>query len=587
MTAREEYPRPQFVRNNWLNLNGEWDFQFDDGDDGLKAKWYQKPDFGMKIVVPFVYQSRLSGINCKDFHDIVWYTKSVTLEDEWLKGRVLLNFGAVDYKADVWVNGEHVTTHEGGHVSFSVEVTNLVKKENVIVVRVQDYTRDLELPRGKQYWKPNSESIFYTRSTGIWQTVWLEAVPKTYLKKVWFTPDIDKKTILIEYEVDGKENADLGLTIMRNGTVLANDRFEVINQRGKKEIWLDQAVTINWNHNESLVWSPESPNLFDIKFKLYSGDTVTDEVSSYFAMRKVSIENGLFMLNNRPYYQKLLLDQGYWQESLLTAPSDEAFKEDIRLAKAMGFNGVRKHQKIEDPRFLYWADKMGLLVWGEMANAFVYSRQYVDRVVKEWMEVVRRDYNHPCIVVWVPLNESWGVDGILHNKDEQAHSVSMYYITKSIDQTRPVISNDGWEHTKSDILTIHDYEWRKEILKERYRTLPDTLNCMPSCRRMFAEGWEYENQPIIVSEMSGISYRKGNQEGWGYSYAVSDEDFILRYYNVVSAMLESPLIQGFVVTQLTDLEQEMNGLLTYDRKPKVDVEILRKINDGKWTPSAD
>jgi hypothetical protein len=299
-------------------------------------------------------------------------------------------------------------------------------------------------------------------------------------------------------------------------------------------------------------------------------------------MRKISIADGRFMLNNRPYYQKMLLDQGYWEDSLLTAPTDEDFVKDIEMSKKMGFNGVRKHQKIEDPRYLYWADKLGFLVWGEIANAYSYSRKYVGRMNHEWLEMIERDYNHPCIVAWTPLNESWGVEGIMNNKEEQAHAASLYYLTKSMDQTRPVISNDGWDHAKTDLLTIHDYEWQKEVLKERYSSLENILKTRHTGHGMFAEGWGYEGQPIIVSEFGGISYKKGNWSGWGYSNATSDEDFAERYNEVVSALLESPLVQGFVYTQITDVEQEINGLMTYDRKPKIDPEIIKQINEGQW-----
>lgn len=586
MLPRPEYPRPQFERDCWLNLNGEWDFAFDDENVGIRSMWYDNPGFDRKIIVPFVYQCEMSGINIKDFHDIVWYAREFDMPDDMKGKRSILHFGAVDYAADVWINGCHVISHEGGHVPFSVEITHVVKdRGNKIVLRAQDPSTDLELPRGKQYWKRSSESIFYTRTTGIWQTVWLEGVAETYLKKVWFTPDIDNKSIMIEYELDGNcKDIDLGVEINFRNMTLIRDKISVINNRGKRSYWLDQEVTLDWNHQESMVWSPENPVLFDVDFTIIRNGTKIDEVKSYFGLRKVSIQNGKFMLNNRPYYQKMLLDQGYWQPSLLTAPTDEDYIKDIELSKRMGFNGVRKHQKIEDPRYLYWADKLGFLVWGEAANAYSYSRRYIKRFTREWIEMIERDYNHPCIVAWTPLNESWGVEGIMNNKDEQAHSAAMYWLTKSLDQTRPVISNDGWHHTITDLLTIHDYEWRKEILKKRYSSLESILATWHAGRGMFAEGWNYEGQPVITSEIGGISYKKSETSGWGYSCATSDEDFARRYYDIISAILESPEVQGFVYTQIADVEQEINGLLTYDRKPKIDLEIIRQINEGRWKP---
>ncbi len=588
---RPEYPRPQFERDCWVNLNGQWEFTFDDKNIGIKNKWYKAPSFEQKIIVPFTYQTKLSGINSEDIHDLVWYSRKFDLTEELKGKRIFLHFGAVDYKADVWVNGEHLITHCGGHVPFSVEITDVVKEnENIVTVRVEDYTTDLELPRGKQFWKNDSDaitrSIFYTRTTGIWQTVWLEGVAETYLKKVWFTPNLDEKKISVQYEIDGDcKDASMNVIIRLKDKVLIEDSLKVFNGRGKRDFWLDQEITLDWNHQESWVWTPSNPVLFDIEFKLASGSTPIDEVKSYFGMRKISVVDGRFMLNNRPFYQKMLLDQGYWEESLLTAPSDEAFVKDIELCKRMGFNGVRKHQKVEDPRFLYHADKMGFLVWGEMASAYTYSRKYVKRFTQEWIEMIERDYNHPCIVVWTPLNESWGVDCIMNNCDEQAHSASMYWLTKSIDQTRLVISNDGWDHTKSDLLTIHDYEWKKDVLKERYSTIENILSSRHTGRGMYAKGWNHEEQPVIVSEFGGISYEKGSWKGWGYSSAESEEDFVRRYYEVVSAMLESPKIQGFVYTQITDVEQEINGLMTYDRRPKADPDVIRLINEGKWKPS--
>lgn len=584
--VRNEYPRPNFERKSWLNLNGDWNFEYDDNNEGLKNKWYENSKFSRKIIVPYVFQSELSGINEQEIHDIVWYSKDINIPEEYKNKRLILNFGAVDYKADVWVNGEHLINHEGGHVPFSVEITDVLKdKDNKLVVRAEDYTYDLELPRGKQYWKDKSEGIFYTRATGIWQTVWLEAVGENYLKNTWITPDLDNKKVFIEYELDRvTENTYLDVTISLRGKVLIQDRISIINGRGKRDFWLDQNITKDWNHQEAWTWTPENPVLFDISFKVIVDNECIDEVNSYFGLRKVSIVSGKFMLNNRPYFQKLLLDQGYWEKSLLTAPSDEDFIKDIKLSKAMGFNGVRKHQKIEDPRYLYWADKLGFIVWGEIASAYNYSRTYVNRITREWMEMIKRDYNHPCIVAWTPLNESWGVECIMNNKNEQAHSASMYWLTKSLDQTRPVISNDGWDHTKTDLLTIHDYEWRSEVLKERYSTLDNIINSTPSGRTLVAQGWKYEGQPIIVSEMGGISYQKSNWKGWGYSSASSDEDFVKRYYNVVSPLLESPLVQGFIYTQITDVEQEINGLLTYKREPKVDIKIIKAINDGEWKP---
>lgn len=568
---RGEYPRPQFVRDCWMSLNGEWEFSF------------EKDSFDRKIVVPYVYQSELSGIGTNEECDVVWYRKSFVLPGQMQGKRILLHFGAVDYLCRVWVNGQLVTLHEGGHIGFEMEITQVLKDgENTIVVMAEDSVTDLEMPRGKQFWQKESASIFYTRTTGIWQSVWLEAVGEGYLDHVHITPDLDHMKAEFQYEINGVSRAQLKTRISFEGCEMACLTVDTERESGSFSVMLDQQLLRNWNFQEDLTWTPENPRLFDVEFTLSVNGNVVDAVTSYFGMRKVSVENGRFLLNNRPYFQKLLLDQGYWRKSLLTAPQDEDFVKDIELAKAMGFNGVRKHQKIEDPRFLYHADRLGFLVWGEIAAAYVYSRKYVQRITKEWMSEIVRDYNHPCIVAWTPLNESWGVPNIKDNVEQQSHSAAMIYLTKSLDTTRPVISNDGWEHTCTDLLTIHDYEWQRDVLERRYSSLENILQFTAAGRPLFANGWEYVGQPILVTEFGGISYQKGDCEGWGYSNAVSDEDFAKRYNDVIAPLLASPYVQGFCYTELTDVEQEINGLLTYDREPKISVDTIREINEGKW-----
>lgn len=568
---RNEYPRPQFVRREWVNLNGQWEFSFD------------TDLFDKKITVPYCYQSKLSGIHIQKPYDTVWYRRKFTLLESMKGKQIKLNFGAVDYHSFIWVNGVFVKEHIGGHISFDMDITSAIcEGENTIVVKAVDYSTDLEMPRGKQYWKDNSEGIFYTRTTGIWQTVWIEALEESHLDHVYITPDLDNMQVEFQYEISGGKESVLKTEIYFNEELLLTNEVKAKRGAGTYKVLIDQQQLKNWNFQEDLVWTPDNPRLFSVVFQVFEGGRQTDEVNSYFGMRKVSIENGRFLLNNRPFYQKLLLDQGYWEDSLLTAPTDNDFIRDIELAKAMGFNGVRKHQKIEDPRFLYHADKMGFLVWGEIAAAYVYSKKYVKRITHEWIDEILRDYNHPSIVAWTPLNESWGVFNIKEKKEEQAHSAAMIYLTKSIDQTRPVISNDGWEQTCTDLLTIHDYEWNKDILLKRYESMENILAYMPGGRPLFANGWEFRGQPVLVTEFGGISYQKNNQVGWGYSSAVDDEDFAARYYDVVSSLLSSPHIQGFCYTELSDVEQEINGLLTYDRRPKIPVEIIRAINEGKW-----
>lgn len=578
---RSEYPRPQFQREEWLNLNGQWQFDYDDNNEGLINKWYKddKHAFSKEITVPFSYQSELSGIGETDFHDLVWYKRNFYVPEQWLEKRVLLHFGAVDYRTWVYVNGNFIMFHEGGHVPFHIEITNhLQSGENTVVVRVEDESKALDQPRGKQYWEEKSEGIFYLRTTGIWQTVWLEAVSPVYLEKVKMTPDIDKDEVSIEYVVNGDISGQLlEMEVSFKGKQVAKDILILSANKGKRSIALNDFNV----HDAGRLWSPEHPNLYDITFRLKEDENVIDEVASYFGMRKISIENGVVMLNNKPYYMKLVLDQGYFPTGILTPPSDEAIKKDVELTKEMGFNGARKHQKIEDPRYLYWADQLGILVWGEMANAYTYTDDAVRRMTAEWQRAIERDYNHPSIVAWVPVNESWGVPRLLADKRQQNHTLAMYYLTKSLDTTRLVISNDGWEHTKSDLCTIHDYEAEKEVLKARYSSMENIIQSQPGHRLIYVPGYEYDGVPIQVTEFGGIAYKKSDWEGWGYSGAESDEDFEEKYYQVVSALLESPLVQGFCYTQLTDVEQEINGLLTYDRKPKIPLEKIRNINEGR------
>ncbi|MCM3269656.1 glycoside hydrolase family 2 protein [Paenibacillus elgii] len=587
---RPEYPRPQFVREEWLNLNGTWEFAFDDSGSGDREKWYipgngsEETVFSHRITVPFCFQSTLSCISDTSIHDTVWYRKKVTLPHSFSDKRVLLHFGAVDYRASVWINGQLAMTHEGGHVPFGGDITDLLQEdENCIVVKAEDFSRDKRLPRGKQFWEDESRMIWYTRTTGIWQTVWMEAVATTHLDRLWLTPDIDRDEIQLRIGIKGRKDRNevsVKAVITFGGEHVTTEMFQINHDLESRSIGLNDFH----DHGMGRLWSPETPNLYDVEFIVLVDGVETDRVKSYFGMRKISIEHGKICLNNRPIVMKMVLDQGYFPDGILTAPTDEALRQDVELTKAMGFNGSRKHQKVEDPRFLYWCDKLGLLVWGEMANAYDYSVEYAQRFAQEWQEAVVRDYNHPCIVAWVPLNESWGVPNILIDRRQQHHAHAMYYLTKSIDEHRPVISNDGWEHMKSDLCTIHDYEWREEVLTERYSTIRSAAQSMPANRRIHVGGMSYADEPILLSEFGGISFRKSDWEGWGYSGATDEEDFLKRLTAVVRPALHSPVLQGFCYTQLTDVEQEINGLLTYDRVPKVPLEQIRAIVEGNaWT----
>lgn len=581
---RNEYPRPQFVRKKWQNLNGEWDFAFDDENEGLEQKWYQNFPEGRQILVPFAYQTEKSGIADPGFHDVVWYHREFEVPADWFGKQIILHFGAVDYRARVYINGELVKFHEGGHTPFSVNITHVLKEnQNEMTVRVEDPSEDVTIPRGKQYWHEQSASIFYTRTTGIWQTVWLEPVDAVSIESLRWTPQVDRGDIDLELETSGVNigTIELEISISFKGKEVVRDKSVLMETYTKRSFNIRNRFTDRSNiHGPGWQWSPEHPNLFDVELKLFREGKLVDNVSSYFGMRKVSIENGKFLLNDRPYYQKLVLDQGYFPEGLLTAPSDEDLKNDIVLAKQMGFNGARKHQKVEDPRYLYWADKLGFLVWGEMANCSEYSDEAVRRITNEWTEAVKRDYSHPSIVLWLPLNESWGISRVAHDQQQQDHSLAMYYLTKSLDQTRPVMSNDGWEHTKSDICGIHNYRSAEQLAKA-YETVDKAIATTPANRLIYAQGFGYDGEPILVTEYGGIAYRLGDADGWGYSTVDSGEKLVELYRAQTKALLDSPVLQGFCYTQLTDVEQEVNGLLTYDRKPKCDLEKIKEVNDNR------
>ena len=587
---RPEYPRPQFRREAWTNLNGEWRFAFDDGDVGRAEGWQNATAAGLEgslfdraITVPFCYQSKLSGIGETDFHDVVWYARTFGHSPGDDDERLLLHFGAVDYRATVWVNGAHVASHEGGHTPFSADVTFALREgENVLVVRAEDPSRDATIPRGKQYWKEESEGIFYTRTTGIWQTVWLEPVNRRRVGSLRLTPDVDEASVEVEAGVEGFEpGMTLRLVVLFDGDEVLDDRVTVTSPVVRRRLPLIRAGEAPDTPHLSRwpganLWSPEEPNLYDLRLELLDayGDTL-DVVESYFGVRKVETRGGRVYLNNRPLYQRLILDQGYFPGGILTAPTDDDLRRDVELAKEMGFNGARKHQKVEDPRWLYWADTLGFLAWGEMANSYQYSDDSVRRITSEWQEAVRRDFNHPSIVAWVPMNESWGVPSLATEPAQREHLLALYHLTRSLDGTRPVVSNDGWEHALTDLCNIHDYR-DAEALARTYVTPESSVTAAPVGRPIYTPGHAYRGEPILVTEFGGIAFA-GEEGGWGYSTVSDAEDFLARYEAMIEALLACDPVQGFCYTQLTDVEQEVNGLLTFDRRPKADLEKIRAI----------
>ena len=592
MTTRKAYPRPQFVREAWQNLNGSWQFCFDDNNEGLAEKWYlDEKEFRDQIEVPFVYQCKLSGIQEDKNHEILWYKKSFEIETNG-KERVLLHFGAVDYHAMIFLNGGLVCEHEGGHTSFTVDITDFLdrnKKEQSLAVRVYDPLEDELIPRGKQIWEDQPKGIWYTGTTGIWQTVWVEKVNHKYISDLKFTSLFDEgKESIICITEDTDFGDAIAYQISFEGNTICEGEVKCHNHTIKWDVDLIQNHIFRTNfHDNGWAWTPESPSLFEVLLVLKDAEGhVFDRIESYFGFRKVHKENGMVYLNNKPYYQKLVLDQGYWREGLMTAPTDEAFKRDIELAKEMGFNGCRKHQKTEDPIFLYWADKLGFLVWGECASTVMYDPKAVKRLMTEWTEIIQRDYNHPSIIVWVPLNESWGIPNVHRNSMQQHFSQTMYHVLHALDDTRLVISNDGWEMTETDICAIHNYmHGQKEEVRKfaHYREmLANSRNLidMPStCWDIYAKGFAHTGEPVMLTEFGGIGFELSGEGAWGYTSVENEDDFLEDYTRIMDTIFDSVGLCGYCYTQLTDVEQEMNGLLTYDRRPKCDLTKIRAINE--------
>jgi beta-galactosidase/beta-glucuronidase len=579
---RPEYPRPQFARNLWFNLNGEWEFAFDDADEGMTRGWQDGRELSMRIVVPFAYQTQLSGINDKNIHEIVWYARSFELLDEFYSRDLLLHFGAVDYAATVWINGQEVGHNRGGHVPFQFDIAPYVKTGvNRLTVRVED-RQDPQQPRGKQSHTGLPEAIDYYCTTGIWQTVWLEPVPSIRIEELRVITHAKRNLLEMVVYLHAPSSAwRVEVDVLDQGKRVAIGEDQTAVATGRLGITIPYAK----------LWSPESPHLYDLQVRLYDGNNLLDEVGSYVGMRGIELREGKFLLNGNPTYLKMVLDQGYWPDGYLTAPSDEALQTDIGWIKMFGFNGVRKHQKIEDPRWLYWCDRLGLLVWEEMPNAREWSPRSEDFLSAEWQNAVRRDYNHPCIVAWVPVNESMGFPGLnQEHAGQYAFIERMVRVTRGLDSTRPVIDNDGWEHTDiTDICAIHDYTPTGERLSSRYRDMLSggqlPLKVWISDKPLFARGSKYRGQPIVLSEIGGflaipqdIPAERRDMLYQFYDSFQTPEVLLEKYRDLISGIASLKFLAGFCYTQLTDIEQETNGLLTYDRLPKIPPESVADIN---------
>lgn len=566
------YPRPQLVRKDWVDLNGSWQFAFGEDVRDTAALAGKLP---RTINVPFSYETQLSGIGDETRHKTVWYARRISGR---ANKRTLLHLEGADYFTRVYLNGKLVGSHTGAYSRATFDLTPVLgKKEGLLVIRCDDCNSPAQV-RGKQRWEGENFGCWYVQTTGIYKSVWLEYVDRVHLSALKITPDLNDYSVHFDFSVSApSQDVEVKFEISYEGKLIGRVCAMAAEGNNKCSLCLNsEQLTYQVE-----CWSPEHPALYDLTVRVFHKGKPVDEVGSYFALRDYRAVGDKILLNGRPFYARLLLDQGYWKESGITPPDEAALIKDIELSKAMGFNGVRKHQKVEDERFFYYADIMGFTVWCELPSNHWQSDDTAAEIVGEWMRIVRQNYNHPSLVTWVVFNESWGVRNILTNSAQSSLATGLYHLTKSFDSMRPVISNDGWEHAMSDILTLHDYEQDGAKLFSRYSTLKKmTEGSSENAQPMpFANGYSYRGQPIMIGEFGGTAYQKNAVDGsWGYGTGVgSDEEFLARFASLVSA-IDDMNISGFCYTQITDVQQEVNGLLREDRTPKVPLEEIKKRN---------
>lgn len=576
--VRNDYPRPQSKRTFWQSLNGDYLFWFDDEEKTNISNYKKALDNALKINVPFTYQCELSGINIKEMHDIMWYYRTFDIEEKTLKNGAILHFNAVDNECDIYINDLYVGSHKGGYNHFSFDVTKFLKlKDNKLLIKVVD-RYDPEQPRGKQYWNETGSRCWYNSNSGIWQSVWLESFNTNYIDEYYLTPNLDKNEIKVEAKTKYQNDDLLKIEIYYHEQKVKT----VITSIEERSADVTIKVLEEDNIDELHVWSPENPNLYDVKLSLIKDNKVLDQIDTYFAFRKVHVLDNDIYLNNIKLYQRLILDQGYFKGGDITAPNGECFKQDIELAKKMGFNGARKHQKIEDPYFYYYADKLGFLVWGEIPSAYRFNYAENQNVTNLIIDSIKQLYNHPSVITFVLFNESWGVRKILTLDKHKNYARSMYYLAKSMDESRLMDTNDGWEQiSDTDFIAVHDYDPIGNRFKENL--CYDNINSVqPMWRRAMSFNEKTSQKPIILTEFGGLSTRTDvNEDFFGYSVMADKEEFYKQLNNLMKNVY-SCSINGFCYTQLTDCKQETNGLLNHDHEPKYDLEIIREIIEGRY-----
>lgn len=565
---RPEYPRPQCVRQRWLNLNGPWEFSFDPGRSGVARGLPNAERLEREILVPFCPESALSGLGDVDFHPGVWYRRTFTVPEAWEGQRILLHVGASDYDTVVWLNGQEVGRHRGGYTPFTCDLTPFLRRgENALVINAEDDTRSPWVPSGKQCPEYRSYGCFYTRTTGLWQTVWLEPVPETYIRSVRLTPNLEAGTVRIELALGGQPS---------RGNLLAQAWLEGHPVGSAQAPFIGGRVEATLRLRDIFPWEPGRPTLYDLTLTLNMAAGTPDVVQSYFGLRSVALSERAILLNGRPLFQRLVLDQGYYPEGIYTAPSDEALRRDIEIALGLGFNGARLHQKVFEPRFLYWADRLGYLVWGEFPNwgLNLHDPKALEVFAPQWLEALERDYSHPALVGWCPFNET--------QPDQDPEILrTIYRLTKAVDSTRPVIDTSGYQHVETDIYDVHNYGQDVASFASLFADFAQGGEPFRNRPRLDAP---YRGQPYFVSEYGGIWWNPGQRDeaGWGYGGVEgrprSEEEFLARYRGLTEALLRHPRMCAFCYTQLYDIEQEVNGLYTYDRRPKFDPALIRAIN---------
>ncbi len=588
------YPRPQLVRQHWLDLDGPWDFAHDDADVGLAERWWtgDAEAFDRQVLVPYPPESPASGIADPGFHPVVWYRRRVPHDDLTRAGsgaRTLLHFGAVDHQARVWVDGALVAEHVGGQTPFTADVTEALAEgveDHVIVVRAEDDPADVDVPRGKQDWRADQHGIWYDRTTGIWQSVWVEVVGPDHVRDLAWSADVGAARLSGEITLSRRppDQTWLEVRVHHDEELLAE--HHVLATTPVVRLDLALPALRNAQDRDRLLWRPERPVLLDVRVEVRNRerDLVLDTVDSYAGLRSVGVGDGAFLLNGLPYRLRSVLDQGFRPETHLAARDSEELRQEVRMILDLGFNAVRVHQKAEDPRFLYWADRLGLLVWGETAAAYAFSPQAVAALTTQWLDLVRRDRSHPSVVTWVPINESWGVHEVAEDPAQQAFCRAIAALTRAVDPSRPVMSNEGWEHVDSDILGVHDYTGDPDELRERYAA-PDAARRLreggrgPAGRRLVVGDGVAEGAPLMVTEFGGVSL-SADPRTWGYTTARTEAEYAERLRGLFEALRAAPSVAGFCYTQYMDTGLETNGLLTVDGKPKLPVSMIREIVTG-------